>query len=55
MLTGAAGLDWFFTGANDKITDRHPVETFIQTSLSDPFTSTSSQGRRRGLFAPLEL
>lgn len=26
LLTGAAGLDWFFTGAKDKITDRHQLE-----------------------------
>ena len=31
LLTGSAGLDWFFAGANDKITDKHPTEIITTT------------------------
>jgi PKD repeat protein len=31
LLTGAAGMDWFFARANDKITDRHPSEVVTTT------------------------
>jgi Ca2+-binding RTX toxin-like protein len=29
QLTGAAGLDWFFVGMNDKVTDRHGLESIV--------------------------
>ena len=28
MLTGSAGMDWFFASALDKVTDHHPAEIF---------------------------
>ena len=31
MLTGSAGLDWFFIGSQDKVTDRHPSEVITTT------------------------
>jgi Ca2+-binding RTX toxin-like protein len=39
LLTGAAGMDWFFAGNTDKITDRHPAEVITTTDsllLSQP-------------------
>ncbi len=33
-LTGASGLDWFFTGRNDKVTDAKPAETITLSSIA---------------------
>ena len=50
MLTGASGLDWFFRGVNDKVTDGHSSEITTENSLSVPVASALPLGRRRGLF-----
>ncbi len=49
MLTGAAGMDWFFAGKNDKVTDRHPFETLTTTDCLDNFTLNAST-RRKSFF-----
>lgn len=49
LLTGAAGFDWFFTGANDKITDRHPSEV-ITTTDSLATLATNGSTRRKSFF-----
>ena len=44
MLTGSSGLDWFFSGLNDKITDRHPSEVSTTTdSLATLVTGSSKR------------
>ena len=49
LLTGAAGLDWFFVGSQDKVTDKHPSEMITPTD-SVATLAIDSSTRRKSVF-----